>query len=169
MYRENEFYYITDKLHHDVYYFALKEHLKSEERLIVKIFKDKEEEIVIETIKGKDMYIKDTRRDKKKELYDYDLVFLKAMERYTSDYEIKGMVYEFVEGIGSWYRVEIPGFDPTDPDLAIFYKKKQKTEEEILASDVPKEVKKKQLTFLKITKGLPFSSPSKIKKMFCIK
>ena len=27
MYRENEFYYITDKLHHDVYNVALREHL----------------------------------------------------------------------------------------------------------------------------------------------
>ena len=165
MYRENEFYYITDKLHHDVYNVALREHLDKEERLVVKVFEKDDERIVIETSNGKDTYIFDNRKDKDSSIYDYDLIFVKMMERYVSSYELHNMYYESIEGVGSWYRVNISEFDPTDKDLEIFYKKKV-TKEIILKSSASEDIKNKQLKFLEITKGIRFTEPKKVIEMF---
>lgn len=167
MYREDEFYYITDKLYFDVYNVALKEHLKSQERLIVKIFRKDDEEVVIETLNGVNTIIKDTRKDKNSDIYEFDLVFVKVLERYTSDYEIKGMTYESVEGIGSWCRVKIDGYHPNDKILKPFYLKKKITKE-----DLKKYAKtKEELTYLEkfydITKGhFKFTKVSDVKKIF---
>lgn len=165
MYRENEFYYITDRLHFDVYNVALKQYIISEERIIIKVFKKNKELVIIEVLNGVNTIVKDTRKDKNSDLCDMDLIFVKVLERYTSDYELKGMCYEYIDGIGSWYRVLIDGFDPNDKDLNIFYNQKLVTEDMITHSDVDKSVKDKQLKFLKITKGLKFSKPAKVKKL----
>lgn len=166
MYREDEFYFLTDKLHHDIYALALKKYLTKEERVIVKIFKKDNEEVIIEVVDGKNEIIKDTRKDKKLSVFDMDLVFVKMLERYVSSYELPNMVYEYVEGIGAWYRVKIEGFNPNDSDLKIFYRKKAVTEEEILSSTKEKEIKDKQLSFLRLTKGIKFTRPSEVKKVF---
>lgn len=166
MYREDEFYYLTDKLHHDIYELALSKHLIKKERVIVKIFKYNYEEVIIEVINGKNEIIKDTRKDKNLEILNMDLVFVKVLDRYISSYELPNMIYEYIEGLGAWYRVKINGFNPNDKDLKVFYQKKKVTKENILNSDVIKEVKDKQLKFLELTKGIKFTRPSEIKKIF---
>lgn len=165
MYREDEFYFLTDKLHHDIYLLALKNYLTKEERVIVKIFKCSTEEVIIEVVDGKNEIVKDTRKDKNMEIFDMDLVFVKILERYISSYELPNMIYEYVEGICAWYRIKLNGFDPNDPDLKIFYRKKAVTKEEILKSTKEKEIKDKQLKFLELTKGIKFTNPSEIKKV----
>lgn len=165
MYRENEFYFLTDKLHHDIYALALKKYLTKEERVIVKIFRRGNEEVIIEVVDGKNEILKDTRKDKKLEIYDMDLVFVKVLIRYVSSYELPNMAYEYVEGLGAWYRVKLEDFNPNDPDLKIFYRKKTVTEEEILNSTKEKEIKDKQLRFLHLTKGIKFTRPNKVKKV----
>lgn len=165
MYREDEFYFITDRLHHDVYSVALREHLDKEERLVIKVFSNGTDKVVIETCNGIDTYIFDNRDDKSSSIYDLDLVFVKMMERYISSYEIENTYYESIEGVGSWLRVKIPGFDPLDKDLEIFYDK-EVSESDISNLEVSDDIKNKLYEFLKITKGMKFSKPSKIKEMF---
>lgn len=165
MYKEDEFYFLTDKLHHDIYALALKKYLLKEERVIVKIFRKDNEEVIIEVVDGKNEIIKDTRKDKDLEVFAMDLVFVKMLERYISSYELPNMIYEYVEGICAWYRVKLEGFNPNDPDLKVFYRKKTVTEEEILNSTKDKEIKDKQLRFLRLTKGIKFTRPSEVKKV----
>ncbi|MGM9834484.1 MAG: hypothetical protein ACI31M_01735 [Bacilli bacterium] len=164
MYKEDEFYFLTDKLHHDVYRVALKNYIDDEERIIIKIFKKGNEEVVIETCNGKDIIIKDTRNNKNSDLLSYELVYLKMLERYVSSYEIKNMFYEYVEGLGAWCRVKIDGFDPNDKDLDIFYNKSKVTKDIILNSDESLETKEKQLKFLSVVKDFKFTNPNKIKE-----
>ena len=114
MYNKEYFYGITDLLHFNVYASLLKEHITKEERVIIKVFKKDDEVIVVETNNFKDTILKDTRKDKTTDLIEYDLTFLKVLERYYSDYEIPNMIYEYIEGIGSWYRVKIDGYLPSD-------------------------------------------------------
>ncbi len=166
MYYEDEFYFLTDKLHHDIYELALSKYIIKKERAIVKIFKHDEEEVVMEVVNRKNEVIKDTRYDKNSEILDMDLVFVKVLERYISSYELPNMIYEYVESLGAWYRVKIDGFNPKDKDLKIFYRKKKVTEEEILNSSTSKEVKDKQLRFLELTKGLRFTNPQELEKVF---
>lgn len=166
MYKEDEFYFLTDKLHHDIYALALANYIMKKERVIVKIFKKDNESVVIEVVNGKNKVIKDTRKNKESTLFDMDLVFVKVLDRYVSSYELPNMFYEDVEGVGTWYRVKLDGFLPNDPDLKIFYRKKAVTKEEILNSAKSKEVKDKQLNFLELTKGIKFTRPSEVKKIF---
>ncbi len=166
MYYEDEFYFLTDKLHHDIYELALSKYITKRERAIVKIFKYDEEEVIMEVVNGKNEVIKDTRLDKNSDILEMDLVFVKVLDRYISSYELPNMVYEYVEGLGAWYRVKIDGFNPEDKDLKIFYRKKKVTEEEIINSNVSQEVKDKQLKFLEITKGLRFTKPQEVEKTF---
>lgn len=165
MYRKDEFYYITDILHYNVYNVALKNHIIKEERVIVKIFKKDNEEIIIECNNGINNTIKDTRKNKDNDICNYDLCLVKVLDRYTSDYELKGMVYESIEGIGSWYRVKIDNFNPKDKDLKVFYNKKRITKEDILNSDIDDIIKDKQIRFLDIIKDIPLSNPTKVKKV----
>lgn len=166
MYYEDEFYFLTDKLHHDIYELALSKYITKKERIIVKIFKHGEEEVIMEVVNGKNKVINDTRMDKNRDILEMDLVFVKVLDRYISNYELPNMVYECAEGLGAWYRVKIDGFNPQDKDLKIFYRKKKVSEEEILNSNVSQEVKDKQLKFLKLTNGLRFTKPQKVEKIF---
>ena len=167
MMRYNEFYGITDILHFNVYAHLLKDHLIKEERVIIKVFKIDDEIVVIETNNFVDTYLKDTRKDKNSDLMEFDLVFLKTLERYCSDYEMPGMIYEYVEGLGSWYRVKVDGYNPGDKLLKPFFlKKKIKKEDLQKYSSSDKELKKLE-DFYDLTKGLiKFSKPQDVEKLF---
>ena len=167
MYREDCFYGITDVMHHNVYASLLKSHIKAEENVIIKVFKLEDEVVVIETNNFKDTILKDTRKDKNRDLMEYDLVFLKVLNRYYSDYEIPGMVYESIEGIGCWYRVSIPGFKPTDKYLKPFMLKKNLIKEDLVKYASNDNELSKLNEFYDITKGLiKFSKVKDVKDLF---
>ena len=166
MYNDKYFYGITDLMHFNVYAILLKEHIIKEERVIIKVFKKNDEVIVVETNNFKDTILKDTRKDKSIDLVEYDLTFLKVLERYYSDYEIPGMVYEYVEGIGSWYRVEIPRYSPDDKLLKPFFLKKKINRDELVKYASTQEELDKLQKFYDITKGLvKFSKIKDIKEL----
>ena len=125
MYREDFFYGISDLLQFNVRASFLKDRILNEERGIIKVFKRDDEVIVIENFHGIDEVLKDTRLNVNEDVTNFDLVFLKVIERYSSDYELPGMVYEYVQGVGSWYRVKIEGYNPQDKVLKPFYLKKK--------------------------------------------
>ena len=167
MYREDEFYIITDLMHFNVYRKLLEEHIVNEDRVVIKMFKKDEQVVVIETNNFVDTILKDTRKDKNDDLMTYDLVFLKVLERYESDYEIKGMKYEFIDGIGSWCRVKIDGFDPNDKLLKPFFLKKKIEKKDLKDYAANKEELQKLEKFNDITKGLlKFSKVKKVREMF---
>ena len=167
MYREDSFYKISDLMHHNVYAALLKERIIKEENVIIKVFKLEDEVVVIETNNFKDTILKDTRKDKNRDLMEYDLVFLKVLNRYYSDYEIPGMVYESVEGLGSWFRVCIPGFKPTDKYLKPFMLKKKITKEDLVNYAKNDDELTKLNEFYDITKGLiKFSKVEDVKELF---
>ena len=169
MMRDNEFYGITDILHFNVYASLLKNHIIKEERVVIKVFKKDNEVVVIETNNFIDTILYDNRKDKNSDLMTYDLTFLKTLERYTSDYEISGMVYEYIDGVGSWYRVKIDGYDPNDKLLKPFFLKKKITKEDLSKYASNKEELKRLEKFYDITKGLiKFSKPKKVKELFSI-
>lgn len=167
MYDNSCFYGLTDLLHFNVYASLLKEHIIKEERVIIKIFKQKDEIVVIETNNFQDTILKDTRKDKSTDLMAFDLVFLHTLERYYSDYEIKGMVYEYIEGVGSWYKVHIPNHNPEDKIYKPFYLKKKITKEDLSKYAKSEEDYDKLLDLYSITKGLiKFTRPKTIKELF---
>lgn len=167
MYNDKYFYGITDLMHFNVYATLLKDYIIKEERVIIKVFKKDNEVIIIETNNFKDIILKDTRKDKNSDLMEYDLVFLKVLERYYSDYEIPGMVYEYIEGIGSWYRVEIPGYSPSDKLLKPFFLKKKIIKENLSRYANNQENLDKLNKFYDITKGLiKFSKVKDVKELF---
>lgn len=154
MYNEDYFYGLSDLMHHNVYASLLKDKIIKEERCIIKIFKKDNEVVVIETCNMKDTILKDTRKDKNSDLMEFDLIFLKTLERYYADYEAKGMIYEYMDGLGAWYRVKLDGLKPNDEELKSIYLKKL---------DDNKKIQK----YLKLTKGLiKFSKPNKVQKFF---
>ena len=158
MYREDYFYGLSDILQFNVRASFLHNRITSEERGILKVFKRDEEVIVIEFFQGKDEIIKD--------INNFDLVFLKAIERYISDYKYPGMIYEYIEGLGSWYRVKIDNYDPLDKRLKPFYLKKK-----IKKSDLKDYVKTEEdlqyiEKFWEIKGNLKFNKPKDIKKFF---
>ena len=166
MYREDYFYGITDLMHHNVYASLLKNHIIKEENVIVKVFKLEDEVVVIETLNFKDTVLKDTRKDKNRDLMEYDLVFLKVLNRYYSDYEIPGMVYESIEGIGSWYRVKIDGYKPTDRYLKPFMLRKKINKEDLVNYVKNDEELTNLNKFYDITKGLiKFSKVKDVKEL----
>lgn len=167
MYNEEYFYGLTDLIHFNVYASLLKNHIKKEERVIIKVFKKDNEVVVIETNNFKDTILKDTRKDKDSDLMSFDLVFLKTLERYYSDYEIPGMIYEYIEGIGSWYRVLIPEYSVNDKYLKPFFMKKKIRREDLIKYAKSKEELTKLNKFYDITKGLvKFTEPKDVKKLF---
>lgn len=167
MYNKNYFYGITDLLHFNVYASLLKNHIIKEERVIIKVFKKNTEVVIIETNNFKDTIIKDTRKDKNSDLMEFDLTFLKTLERYYSDYEIPGMIYEYIEGIGAWYKVIIPGFKPNDKLLHPFYLKGKVSRSFLKKYAKNEEELNKLYKFYDITKGLvKFDDPRMIKKLF---
>ena len=166
MYREDYFYGITDLMHHNVYASLLKNHIIKEENVIIKVFKFEDEVVVIETNNFKDTVLKDTRKDKNKDLMEYDLVFLKVMNRYISDYEMPGMIYESIEGVGSWFRVKVDGYKPTDKLLRPFMLKKKLFKDDLVK--YAKDDKELDLlnNFYDITKGLiKFSKVKDVKSL----
>lgn len=166
MYNEEYFYGITDLMHFNVYASLLKEHITKEERVIIKVFKKDDEIVIVETNNFKDTILKDTRKDKNSDLMEYDLFFLKVLERYTSDYEIPGMIYEYIEGIGSWYRVKIDGYLPSDKLLKPFFLKKKLSREDLTKYADTKEELDRLNKFYDITKGLiKFSKVKEIKEL----
>lgn len=166
MYNEEYFYGITDLMHFNVYASLLKEHIIKEERVIIKVFKKDDEVVIIETNNFKDTILKDTRKDKNSDLMEYDLSFLKVLERYTSDYEIPGMIYERIEGIGCWYRVKIDGYLPSDKLLNPFYLKKKINKEDLSKYADNQEDLDRLYKFYDITKGLvKFSKVKDIKEL----
>jgi hypothetical protein len=166
MYNNECFYGITDLMHFNVYASLLKEHITKEERVIIKVFKKNDEVVIIETNNFKDTILKDTRKDKNSDLMEYDLSFLKVLERYYSDYEIPGMVYERIEGIGCWYRVKIDGYLPSDKLLKPFFLKKKLIKED-LTKYASNDTELDRLNkFYDITKGLiKFSKVKDVKEL----
>lgn len=166
MYNNEYFYGITDLMRFNVYASLLKEHIIKEERVIIKVFKKDDEVVVIETNNFKDTILKDTRKDKNSDLMEYDLTFLKVLERYTSDYEIPGMIYEYIEGIGCWYRVKIDGYLPSDKFLKPFFLKKKITKEDLSKYADNQDDLERLNKFYDITKGLiKFSKVKEIKEL----
>ena len=169
MYREDEFYKITDLMHHNVYASLLKPYITKEENVVIKVFKLDNEVVVIETNNFKDTILKDTRVDKNRDLMEYDLVFLKVLNRYYSDYEINGMVYESMEGVGSWFRVSIPGYKPTDKYLKPFMLKKKINKEDLVKYASNDDEIDKLNKFYDITKGLiKFDKVNTVKELFSV-
>ena len=166
MYREEYFYGLSDILHFNVMASFLKDKINKEERGIIKIFKRDKEIIVIEHLNGKDEILKDTRLDKDEDITNFDLVFLKAIERYTSDYELPGMIYEYIEGFGSWYRVKIDNYDPGDRRLKPFYLKKKIKKEDLIKYVNNKEDLKYLEKFWEIKGEITFNKPKIIKEFF---
>lgn len=167
MYNKEYFYGITDLMHFNVYASLLKEHITKEERVIIKVFKKNNEVVIIETNNFKDTYIKDTREDKESDLMEFDLTFLKVLERYYSDYEVPGMIYEYIEGIGSWYRVKIEGYNPEDKLLKPFFLKKPIQKEDLVNYCKTKKELNYLSNFYDITKGLiKFSKEKNVKELF---
>ena len=166
MYQEDYFYGLTDIMHFNVFAVLLKDKIIKEERVIIKVFKKDNEVVVIETNNFKDLILKDTRKDKNSDLMEYDLVYLHTLERYYSDYEIPGMIYEYVEGLGSWYRVKIDGFNPLDKELKPFYLKKKLNREDLKKYANDSDTLNKLNKFYDITKGLiKFSKPNLVKRL----
>ncbi len=166
MYNEEYFYGITDLMHFNVYATLLKEHMIKEERVIIKVFKREDEFVVVETNNFTDTILKDTRVDKNSDLMEYDLTFLKVLERYTSDYEIPGMIYEYIEGVGSWFRVKIDGYTPSDKLLKPFFLKKKITREDLVKYSNNEDELDKLNKFYDITKGLiKFSKVKEVKEL----
>lgn len=166
MYNDKYFYGITDLMHFNVYASLLKEHITKEERVIIKVFKKDNEVVVIETNNFKDTILKDSRLDKNSDLMEFDLVFLKTLERYYSDYEIPGMVYEYIEGVGSWYRVEIPGYSPNDKLFKPFFLKKKINREDLTKYADTQEELDRLNNFYDITNGLvKFSKVKEVKEL----
>ena len=97
MYQKDYFYGITDVMHYNVYAILLKNYITKEEHVIIKVFKKNDEIVIIETNNFKDTIIKDTRKDPSTDLMTFDLTYLHTLDRYYSDYEIPGMVYEYIE------------------------------------------------------------------------
>ena len=166
MYNNEYFYGITDLMHFNVYASLLKEHIIKEERVIIKVFKKDEEVVIIETNNFKDTILKDTRKDKNTDLVEYDLTFLKVLERYTSDYEIPGMIYERIEGIGCWYKVKIDGYLPSGKLLKPFFLKKNISKDDLTEYASNQEELDRLNKFYDITKGLiKFSKIKEIKEL----
>ena len=166
MYNSEYFYGITDLMHFNVYASLLKDKIIKEERVIIKVFKKDDEIVIIETNNFKDTILKDTRKNKDTDITMYDLTFLKVLERYTSDYEIPGMIYEYIEGIGSWYRVKIDGYLPSDKLLKPFFLKKKIKKEDLSKYAKTDEELDKLSKFYDITKGLiKFSKEKDIKEL----
>ncbi len=166
MYNEEYFYGITDLMHFNVYATLLKEHLIKEERVIIKVFKKDNEVVVVETNNFTDAILKDTRVDKNSNLMEYDLTFLKVLERYTSDYEMPGMIYEYIEGVGSWFKVKIDGYVPNDKLLKPFFLKKKITRDDLIKYSNNEEELDKLNKFYDITKGLiKFSKVKEVKEL----
>lgn len=167
MYREDEFYILMDLMHFNVYAALLKDHIKKEERVIIKVFKKGKEVVIVETNNFHDLFLMDTRVDKNSDLMEFDLVFLKVLERFYCDYEINGAIYESIEGIGSWMRVKIDGYLPFDKRLKPFYLKK-KIEKGDLKNYTDNEKDLNYLmNFYDLTKGqLKFSKVKKVKEIF---
>ena len=167
MYNEDYFYGITDLMHFNVYASLLKEHIIKEERVIIKVFKNDNEVVIVETNNFKDTVLKDTRKDKNSDLMEFDLTFLKVLERYTSDYEIPGMIYEYIDGIGSWYRVKIDGYLPNDKLLKPFFLKKKVSREDLAKYASNQDELDSLNEFYDITKGLiKFSKVKNVKELF---
>ena len=167
MYNEDYFYGITDLMHFNVYASLLKEHIIKEERVIIKVFKNDNEVVIVETNNFKDTILKDTRKDKNSDLMEFDLTFLKVLERYTSDYEIPGMIYEYIDGIGSWYRVKIDGYLPNDKLLKPFFLKKKVSREDLRKYASNQDELDSLNEFYDITKGLiKFSKVKNVKELF---
>jgi len=167
MYNEDYFYGITDVLHFNVYAELLKDKMKYEERVIIKVFKKDDNLVVMENNKGEDIILKDTRKDKNDDVLTYDLVFLRTLNRYASDYEMPGMVYEYVDGIGSWFKVKIDGYKPNDKMLKPFFLKKKIKKEDLKKYASSSEDLEKLENFYDLTKGLlKFSKVNDVKKLF---
>lgn len=165
MYNKEYFYGITDVLHFNVYASLLKDKIIKEERCLIKVFKKNNEIVIIETLNFKNKILYDNRKDNI-ELTDMDLIYLKTLERYTSDYEIKGMIYENIEGLGSWYRVKIEGFNPEDKLLKPFFLKKKITKKDLTKYANNNDELKRLNEFYDITKGLiKFTKPNKVKEI----
>ncbi len=167
MYNSEYFYGITDLMHYNVYASLLKDYITKEERVIIKVFKKDNEVVIVETNNFTDTILKDTRKDKSSDLMTYDLTFLKVLERYYSDYEIPGMIYEYIEGIGAWYRVKIESYNPEDKILKPFFLKKEIKEEDLPKYAKTEEELNRINNFYHITKGLiKFSKEKEVKELF---
>ena len=164
MYREEYFYGIIDIMKYNIMLSLLKEKIKNEERGILEIFKLDDEEIVIENINGIETIIKDTRKDKNKDITNYDLVYLKAFHRYYSDYELKDMVYVNIDN-KCFYRVKIEGYDPSDKKLKPFYLKKKINKEDLIKYAKTEEDLKYLEKFYDITNNTKFLKPKIVKEI----
>lgn len=166
MYNKEYLYHLTDDLHFNVYAVLLKNYIKEEKRVIIKVFKKEDNIVVIETDNYKDTILKDTRKNKNDDILTYDLIYLKTLHRYTSDYELPGMIYESIEGLGSWYRVKIDGIDPSNKLLKPFYLKKKISKEDLKKYANAKEDLALLENLYDKTKGLlKFTKPKKVEEL----
>lgn len=166
MYNKEYFYGITDLLHFNVYASLLKDYIEKEERVIIKVFKKDNEVVVIETNNFKDTILKDNRKDKTTDLMEYDLIYLKTLERYISSYELPNMTYEYIEGLGSWYKVKLNNFNPEDKLYKPFYNKKKLSKEDLNKYSNNNEELKKLNELYDIIKDIRFTNPKKVKELF---
>ncbi len=169
MIRDDEFYGITDILHFNVFGSILKKYITKEERVIIKVFRKEEEIVIIETNQFQDTILKDTRKDKNTDLMSFDLTFLRTLERYYCDYQIPGMVYEMIDGVGVWYRVKIEGYHPSDTFLKPFFLKKKVKREDLSKYAKDEQELKKLYDFYDLTKGMvQFSKRKDVEKLFSV-
>ena len=137
-----------------------------EENGIIEVFKRNNEIIIIENFNNKEDIIKDTRKDKNEDITHFDLVFLHTINRYYSNSEIKGMIYENIDSIGYFYRVKIDGYKPSDKLLRPFYLKKMITKDKLSKyANNDKELKYLE-NFFDIKGDIRFNRPSSIRKIF---
>jgi hypothetical protein len=76
------------------------------------------------------------------------------------------MIYEYIEGIGCWYRVKIDGYLPSDKLLKPFFLKKKIKKEDLTKYATTNEELNKLNKFYDITKGLiTFNKEKEIKEL----
>lgn len=165
MYREDYFYHLIDILNFDLIPLVYPHQIKSPAQIVIKIFNSGQEYIVVETINGQDNIVKDNRSIKKP-LEEYDLIYLKVMERYTSSVELPETIYEKIDGIGCWSRVKIKGYSPQDKYLKPFYLKKSIAKNELVKYAKNSKELKKLEKFYDIVREGKFTKPKIIQDLF---
>ena len=165
MYHEDYFYHLIDILNFDLIPLVYPQQIVSPCQIIIKIFNKGQEYIVVETINGQDNIIEDNRISKTP-LEDYDLIYLKVMERYTSSVELPNMVYEKIQDLGCWCRVKIEDYNPKDKLLKPFYLKKPIAKQDLAKyAKNPKELEKLE-KFFDVVKEGKFTKPKIIQDLF---
>lgn len=166
MYKEGYFYQLIDVLRYDLFRVAYRNKIRNNKRLIIKIFNLSDEFVVVENFNFNDEIVYDNRLDKTRPLEEYDLIFLKVMERYESDVELPNKIYERIDGVGIWARVKIEGYNPNDKLLRPFYLKKTISFDDLARYTKTQEELKYLQNFYNLVGGDKFTHPKVIKDLF---